>query len=457
MLPINPEIFKAYDIRGIYGQDFDNELGHLLGLAYVELRKSDPDYISGKKLKIAVAADMRLSSPGLKERLIKGLIEAGADVVDLGTISTPSLYFAVGHYKYDGGIIVSASHNPKEWNGFKLVRAQGVPISNETGINYLRDKVIENHFLPAAVAGEIFKNNRVVSDEIAYSLSFVDQSKIKPLKVVADAANGMGATYLEALFAGLPCVLTSLNFTLDGSFPVHEADPLKEENLIQIKNAIKTKGADFGIATDGDGDRLFFIDNQGETIDPSIIRGFLAKIFLADKPGAKIGYDARPGRITVDLIKENGGIPVMTRVGHSLIKEQMLKDNLFFAGESSGHFFLRGEAGCFEYPSIIILKLLTLVSAVPQDIASYIAPYKKYFHSGEINRVVSDKEAVFSKLLAKYGDGHVSRLDGLTIEYPDFWFNVRGSNTEPKIRLNLEATSRGIMEKNRDEVLMLLQ
>jgi len=457
MLPINPEIFKAYDIRGIYGQDFDQALGRLLGLAYVELRKNDPDYLKSKKLKVAVAADMRLSSPELKENLIKGLAEAGADVIDLGLVSTPTMYFAVGYYKYDGGIIVSASHNPKEWNGFKLVRAQGMPISGETGINYLKDQVLKNHFSPAAVPGEISKNDRVLSDEITYTLSFTDRSKIKPLRVVVDTANGMGATYIKALFANLPCELIPLNFPLDGSFPVHEADPLKEENLSQIKTEIKTRGADFGIATDGDGDRMFFIDDKGETIDQSIIRGLLAEMFLKIKPGSKIGYDARPGRITIDLIKENGGIPVMTHVGHSLIKEQMLKEDIFFAGESSGHFYLRGQAGCFEYPGIIILKLLTLVSQTPNGIAAYVSPYKKYFQSGEINRLVSDKDLIFDKILAKYGDGRINRLDGLTIEYPDFWFNVRGSNTEPKIRLNLEAVSQEIMAKKRDEVLALMQ
>jgi phosphomannomutase len=456
MLPINPEIFKAYDIRGVYGQDFDNELGYLLGLAYVELRTDDPDY-KGEKLKVAVAADMRLSSPELKEHLIRGLADAGADVVDLGTVSTPTMYFAVGHYGYDGGITVSASHNPKEWNGFKLVRAKAVPISGETGINYLKEKVLENRFLPAPNKGEISTNFQVLADEIIYTLSFAGKEKIKPLKVVVDTANGMGATYIQALFAELPCKLISLNFSLDGSFPAHEADPIKEENLIQLQTEVKNNQADLGIAIDGDGDRMFFVDNLGEVIPQPIIRGLLAKMFLEINPGAKIGYDVRPGRVTVDLIKEGGGIPVMTRVGHSLIKEQMLNNDIFFAGESSGHFYLRGEAGCFEYPSIIILKLLALVSETPQGIAAYVAPYKKYFNSGEINRVVSDKKAVFDNILAKYKDGKISLLDGLTIEYPDFWFNVRGSNTEPKIRLNLEAINQKTMEQKRDEILVLMQ
>lgn len=457
MLPINPEVFKAYDIRGVYGQDFDNELGRLLGLAYVELRKNDPDYAPGKKLKVAVAADMRLSSPELKDSLIRGIAEAGADVVDLGTISTPTMYFAVGHYGYDGGVTVSASHNPKEWNGFKLVRSKGVPISGETGIEYLKEKVLENRFMPAQARGEITKNDQALEEEIAYALSFADNSKIKPLKVVVDTANGMGATYVQALFAKLPCELIPMNFSLDGSFPAHEADPIKEENLVDLQAEVIKRGADMGIAIDGDGDRMFFVDNEGKVINQAIIRGLLAKLFLEIKPGARIGYDVRPGRITVDLIKESGGVPVMTRVGHSLIKEQMLKEDIFFAGESSGHFYLRGEAGCFEYPSIIILKLLTLASSAPQGLAAYVAPFNKYFNSGEINRVVSDKKSVFDNILTKYVDGHTIHLDGITIEYPDFWFNVRGSNTEPKIRLNLEAIDQATMEKRRDEILALMQ
>ena len=457
MLPINPEIFKAYDIRGIYGRDFDNELGRLLGFAYVELRKKDNDYQEGRKIKVAVGADMRLSSPELKESLIKGLAEAGADVVDLGTVSTPTMYFAVGYYGYDGGITVSASHNPKEWNGFKLVRSNGIPISGETGIYDLKELVLNNKFTAAEIPGEISENNKILDDEIAYAFSFTDKSKIKPLKIVVDTANGMGATYVRALFADLPCELIAINFSLDGSFPAHEADPIKEENLTQIKNEVKANKADLGIAIDGDGDRIFFIDNEGEVIDQPIIRGLLAKMFLEIKPGEKIGYDVRPGRITVDLIKEGGGVPIMTRVGHSLIKEQMLEEGIYFAGESSGHFYLRGEAGCFEYPSIIILKLLTLVSGTPNGIAAFVSPYKKYFNSGEINRTVKDRSDVFQSILDKYGNGNISHLDGLTVEYPDFWFNVRASNTEPKMRLNLEAVSQEVMEQKRDEILALMK
>lgn len=457
MLPINLEIFKAYDIRGIYGQDFDNEMAYLLGLAFVELRKKDSDYKPGAKLQIAVGRDMRLSSPALKDNLIRGLVDAGADTIDLGLVATPTFYFAVAYYKYNGGIMISASHNPKEWNGFKMVRAGGAPVSGETGIEFIKEQIKTNHFIPAAEKGQILFNDSALKDELDYTWSLIDKTKIKNLKIVADSANGMGSTYLEPILKAVPGEAIPLNFKLDGNFPAHEADPLKEENLEQLKNEIIKKKADFGISTDGDGDRVFFVDNIGETINPAIIRGLLAQSFLTDKPGAKIGYDVRPGKITPDLITAAGGIPVITRVGHSLIKEQMIKENIYFAGESSGHFYFNSAIGCFEFPSLMILKLLIIFSASDLKISEQIKPYKKYFLSGEINREVQDKNSVFASLEKEYSAGDINKLDGVTITYPDFWFNVRGSNTEDKIRLNLEAVSQEIMEKKRDEVLELIK
>lgn len=458
MLTINPKIFKAYDIRGIYCQDFDNELGYLLGLAFVELRKNDTDYIADTKLKIAVARDMRVSSPMLKENLIRGLSDAGADVYDLDLASTPTLYFAVGKNNFDGGIMVSASHNPKEWNGFKMVRTKGGPVSGETGIEFLKEKILENRFMLSPKRGEIIKLENSLDEEMEFSFKDIDSEKIKPFKVVADAANSMGALYLEKIFSKLNnCELTRLNFKLDGTFPAHEADPLKEENLIELKKAILEKKADLGISSDGDGDRIFFIDDKGETIDPAILRGLLAKIFLIDKPGAKIGYDVRPGKITPDLISEGGGTPVVTRVGHSLIKEQMLREDIYFAGESSGHFYLNAEMGCFEYPTIIILKLLLHFSKNKEPISSYIEKYKKYYGSGEINRSVDDKQSVFKKLEEVFSDAKINKLDGVSFTYPDFWFNVRGSNTEEKVRLNLEGISPEIVEKKTEEVIKIIE
>ena len=455
MLKINPAIFKAYDIRGIYNQDFDDNLAYLLGQAFVELRKNDGDK-KDEQLTIAIAHDMRLSSAALKENLIKGLLEAGANVVDLGLIATPTFYFTVGHYNYDGGIIISASHNPKEWNGFKLVRAKAEPVSGESGIDFLKERVLENNFRPGLEKGILTENNDALTESLSYALSFVKEEGIKPLKIVVDTANGMGAVYLKELFSKLDLDYIALNFVLDGTFPAHEADPLKEENLEELRIAVKNNQADLGIATDGDGDRIFFIDNLGNIIDPAIIRGLMAKLFLMDKPGSKIGYDVRPGKITVDLIEENGGNAVVTRVGHSLIKEQMIKEDIYFAGESSGHFYFNGQAGCFEYPEIMIIKLLLLMSKSEKTIAEIVNPYKKYFHSGEINKNVTDKELVFNKIKAKYQDGEINLLDGVSVTYENFWFNVRGSNTEAKIRLNLEAIDKETMIEKTKEVLELI-
>ncbi len=457
MLAINPKIFKAYDIRGVYGQDFDDSLAYLLGLAFVRLRQEDGDVSKDGKITIAVGCDMRLSSPDLKDELIRGLLNSGVTVVDLGTVATPTFYFAIGKYNYHGGIIVSASHNPKEWNGFKLVRRKGAPISGETGINRLRDLVLNEKLTEAEIPGEKISLPDVLTEEINFSISKVDVNKVGKLKVVADAANSMGALYLKRLFYHLPgCTLVPINFDLDGSFPAHEADPLKEENLEQLRAAVISQGADLGIATDGDGDRIFFVDNQGKIINPAVIRGLLAKLFLQEKPGAKIGYDVRPGKITTDLITENGGQAILTRVGHSLIKEQMIAENIYFAGESSGHFYLNDEMGCFEYPSIMILKLLTEFSQSGITTSEYLKQYDKYFLSGEINCEVADKEAVLKKIAEIYNDAHISWLDGISVNYPDYWFNVRGSNTEEKVRLNLEAVSEELMKSKTEEILKII-
>ncbi|MCX6798041.1 MAG: phosphomannomutase/phosphoglucomutase [Candidatus Falkowbacteria bacterium] len=458
-----PEIFKAYDIRGVYGHDFDDDLAYRLGRAYVELRQSDDDYIksdrpkSSQPMRVVVGMDMRLSSSNLKNSLINGLIDAGANVIDVDLVSTPTFYFAVANYNYDGGLMISASHNPKEWNGFKVVRAKARPVSGDTGLQVLLKKVTDNKFSLAASRGNLTVLNNVLEEQINYDLKQAKANKIKPLKVVVDTANGMGALYIEKLFESIPAKLLPLNFDLDGSFPNHEADPIKEENNKQLKTEVLKEKADLGIAVDGDGDRIFFVDNQGETIDQAIIRGILSKIFLRDKPGAKIGYDIRPGKITPDLIIANGGQAVITKVGHALIKEQMLKENIYFAGESSGHFFLNLAIGCFEMPAIMILKLLEELSSSGQTAADYIKPYKKYYSSGEINSDVRDKNLILKNLANKYKDAELNKLDGLSVTYPDFWFNVRGSNTENKIRLNLEATNSEIMKQKTAEVLKIIR
>jgi phosphomannomutase len=451
----NPEIFKAYDIRGIFNQDFDADFAYQLGQTFVALRKQDSDYDQSKPLSIIVAQDMRLSSPEIAKKLIEGLQAAGAQVYDAGLLSTPAFYFAISTQKADGGIIVSASHNPKEWNGFKLVRKQAQAISGETGINWLKDNINQKHPVTENVLA-VKKIDNLAEKQLIHDLEHVNKN-IRNLKIAADAANSMGAQYLELIETSLPGTWHKINFTLDGAFPAHEADPLKKENLEMLgEEIIKTK-ADLGISTDGDGDRVFFLDEKGQIIDPAIIRGLLAQIFLQEKPGAKICYDVRPGKITRDLILEAGGEPIITRVGHSLIKSQMLKEGAYFAGESSGHFFLNLEIGCFEMPIIMIGKMLELFSDQELTVSEFIKQYQRYHHSGEINRSVENKEKVMELISKKYKDGKISLLDGVSVEYDDFWFNVRSSNTENKVRLNLEAIDEETMKIKRDEILEVIE
>jgi len=455
MSEINPKIFKAYDIRGIFGEDFDEEAAYKISLAYGQLRKKESQKDEG--LQIVVGSDMRLSSPALKEKLMRGLVDSGMDVIDVGLVSTPTFYFAVAHYGYDGGILVSASHNPKEYNGFKLVREKASPIGENTGMYELRDLVLSRQIDKTAKEGEITKKEGVLADQVAHDLKYADIFKIKKMKIVIDPANAMGSLYFDELFKHIPGEVVRINWDLDGTFPSHEADPLKAENMEELCEKIKKTGADLGIATDGDGDRIFYADNNGERLEPGITRAILCKLFLREKPGSKIAYDIRPGKITPDTIVENGGIPIVTRVGHSLIKQKTVEEGAYFAGESSGHFFLNMEEGCYEVPLIVTMKLLEELSQSNMSLSEYIKSYKKYFHSGEINSQVADAEEKIKEIKEKYADGKQNELDGISIEYPNWWFNVRPSNTEPVLRLNLEANTKEMMEEKRDEVLKIIR
>lgn len=454
-MEVNASIFKAYDIRGVYQVDYDEELTYKLGYAYVALRRKE---LGRDNLKVVVARDMRLSSPSLQASLIKGLVEAGAEVINIGLASTPTFYFAVAHYGYDGGIQVSASHNPAKYNGFKMVRERALPIGEGNGMEELRDLVLAANFSPSITAGSVTDKAGVIADQVAADLEHVDLAEIKPLTVVIDTANAMGATFFDELFAHLPQVkVIKMNWELDGTFPAHEADPFKHENMLSLCERVKAEGADLGISTDGDADRIFFVTEDAQTVEAGVTRAILCQIFLAEKPGAKIAYDIRPGRITPDTIIASGGTPIITRVGHSLIKAQAIAEGAYFAGESSGHFFLNMPEGCYEVPMIVTLKILAALSTSGQKFSDYIKPYQKYFHSGEINSTVTDPQAKIAEIKAKYSDGEHSDLDGITITYDDYWFNVRASNTEPLLRLNLEATTKEKMEQKRDELLRLIR
>ncbi len=448
-------IFKAYDIRGIYPKELNEELIYKIGRACGVLRQEELGL--DKKITIVVGHDMRLSSPTLFEELKRGLLEQGINVVDIGLTSTPTYYFAVANYGYNGGMLVSASHNPKEYNGIKIVRERATPVGSGTGMEKLRDLVEKGEFAYNGAKGVEVSKNGVLEAEVEIAKKYADLQKIRPMKVVFDTANSMGILFLNELFRYLPQVeVVRLNDKLDGTFPAHQADPLQDNTLGGLREVVVKEKADLGIATDGDGDRIFFIDNSGKRIKPEIMRGILARTFLKDNPGATICFDIRPGKITEDMILEAGGKPSVTRVGHSLIKKQMIETGAVFGGESSGHFFVKFPDGVYESPMIACLRFLQVLSESGLSASDFIKPLDRYFHSGEINFEVEDKVGALAKLKEKYSDAKISDLDGLTFTYSDFWFNVRPSNTESLLRLNLEAIDEQLMREKLIEIKKII-
>lgn len=459
-MSIPRHIFKQYDIRGLVGEEITDALAHDIGRAYARFLRGELP--AGTQTVVAVGRDMRESSPVYQDALMRGLVESGVRVLDVGLVSTPAFYFAVGHLGAHGGIMVSASHNPAPYNGFKLTRANAVPISGDTGIQEIA-RIVET-LLVESVAYDLSEGQGSIERRdgipvLAARAEFVHAGlhPIKRLKIVADSANGMGAQYLDELFKLIDVDVTRMYWELDGSFPNHEADPFKEENTKVIREKVVELGADLGIATDGDGDRIFFVDDKGHLVEPAIVRGLLAQIVLRDHPGATICYDIRPGKITRDMIVEAGGGPSVTRVGHSLIKEQMRAVGAVFGGESSGHFFYAFPTGVYEGPVTVATQILQEVTRQGKKLSEIVEPLMRYAHSGEINFTVEDKTGMMEKLIEKFKDGELTQLDGITITYPDFWFNVRASNTESKLRLNLEAVDRATMEAKRDEIVAFIQ
>lgn len=453
-MEIPRHIFKAYDIRGIAGTEITPILAESLGRAYVTWLKKTS---SKESLTIVVARDMRDTSQEYQAALTKGLTESGADVIDIGLASTPAFYFGVGHLKADGGIQVTASHNPAQYNGFKLVGENASPIGGDTGINDIADVIESESYTQSDVTGSMREEPGIPEKHVDHEIAFAGEGELKPFKIVADPGNGLGAQYLEILFEKLGIEITKLFWELDGTFPNHESNPFKDENVVDIKAKVKELGADLGIATDGDGDRVFFIDNEGEVVEPAMVRGILAQRMLERNPGATICYDVRPGKITKDMIEEAGGVPVVTRVGHSLIKAHMKEVDAVYGGESSGHFFYKFDTGIYEGPVVVIVHMLQELSKSRKTLAEFVEPLKRYVHSGEINFEVEDKQGMMDALKKHFSEGALDEQDGITITFKDFWFNVRPSNTEPVLRLNLEAVDRETMETRRDEINALIE
>lgn len=441
-------IFKAYDIRGIYGTELTEELAFKIGRAIVT-------FLACKK--VAVGRDIRPHSTPLFNALADGMTLQGADVIDLGECSTPISYFGNGTLGCDAGVMITASHNPGEYNGFKLSRAQAVPISGATGIGDIEKIVLSGAYAPvAAVRGKVTKKDLGAE----YAASIRKYANIKrPLRIVADYANAMG-TWEAKAFEGLPIEITPLFAEPDGTFPNHEANPLKTETLDALRAEVKKGGYDFGVSFDGDADRAGFVDERGEIIPMDIMTALIAEDVIRQNPGAVIFYDLRSSWAVKEVIEEAGGKPMMSRVGHAFIKSQMRENDAVFAGELSGHYYFKANFTA-ESSSMATIALANIVSASTRPLSEMIKPIMRYFASGEINTHLSSKadaDRVIAALKDRYGrDGRMFELDGVSVEFADWWFNVRCSNTEPLIRLNLEAKTRPMMEARRDELLAMIR
>lgn len=447
---IDPTVFKAYDIRGVYPDNISPELAYKLGQSYAE-------YIKPKG-EVVVGNDVRIHSEELKNKVAEGLMDSGVNVVDIGLISTDMYYFAVGNYGFAGGVQSSASHNPPEFHGFKMIREKVIPISLEEGISQMRDLIQKDDFKTSPTKGKLRKLN-IEDDYVNYTLGWLKKKSFKPLKVVINANFGYaGVMFKKIVEAGkLPITIIGLNENPDGTFPKGRPDPFVPENRIEFSELVKSSGADFGIAWDADADRIFFCADGGEFLEPYFLNTVLIKQMLKKFPGEKIVYDPRYTWALIDTVKENGGTPVICRVGHSYIKAKMREENALYATESSGHTYFR-DFWYADNGMIPAMQVLEFLSENNTTLSEAIKPVMtKYFISGEINSEVADKGGKMKELTEKYKDGTLDTLDGISIEYSDYRFNVRPSNTESLLRLNVEAKSKEIMEQKRDELLAIIR
>jgi phosphomannomutase len=445
---LDPKVFKAYDVRGIYPVELDEEGARAVGRAYVE---------EFGARRIAIGRDMRLSSPAMALATAEGAVEAGADVVDLGLVGTEMVYFAVGSLDLDGGIAVTASHNPKEYTGMKIVRRGALPVGGESGLLEVRDRALGGDVATTERRGDVSAYD-IWPAYVDRVLSFVDVAAIRPSRVVVDAANGMAGAMLPQVLERLPIETVRCYFEPDGSFPNHEPNPLLPENREFIVAKTLEEGADFGVAFDGDADRCFFVDDRGEFVPGDFATALLAESILAGEPGGKVIYDVRASWAVPETIERAGGVPLVNRVGHAFIKHRMREENAVFGGEVSGHYYFR-EFCQADSGVVPFLLMLELVSRKREKLSEILRPFReRYFITGELNTPVADVAAKLRELEERFGrEGTVSHLDGVSVDTADWHFNVRPSNTEPLLRLNLEARSRELMERKRDEVLAVIR
>lgn len=518
MPKVNPSIFKAYDIRGIYPDEINEKAAYKIGRAFVMFlskhrshSEAEPKNPVGqnlseksfakftlsnnrraqddKKLKnarddkgleIIIGRDIRLSSPAMRESLIKGIIEQGADIIDIGVCTSPMHYYAVSrnHAEFtrpnfakqnlwrasaeprgknlrmiSGGIIVTASHNPKEYNGFKILSGGGVPVGENTGMNEIRDLVEKNNFERPLLKGKITEKD-ISGEYIDFVIKGINISR--KLKIAIDGSNGTVGLILPKILGKFDLDYKLMHFEPDGNFPNHDPNPTKEENLADLKKKVLEEKADLGVAFDGDGDRVVFIDEEGERISSDSITLLIALGILDKKRRVKIIHDLTLSKIVRETIREKGGIPIQSRVGHTCIKNKMREMDAEFGGERSGHYFFKeffyGDSGI-----LAVLKVLEILSLSEKKISELASPFQKYYSSGEVNFEIKDKDAVIKKIESRYFDAEISHIDGLTVEYKDWWFNVRPSNTEPLLRLNLEADTEALFEEKLAEVRKLIE
>lgn len=446
-MPISPAIFKANDIRGTVPDQLSKDDAFLIGKALAGYLKPHA---------IAVGRDMRVSSPELFEGITHGLTDSGVDVIDLGLVSTDGLYYAVGKYHYEGGVMITASHNPKEYNGFKICRRNAEPLSGSDGLGEMLS-AIQNKELP----GSVSRKGRILQGDISeayaqHCLSFVDVDVIQKYKIVIDAGNGMAGATLPPVLKQLPVDVIPLYFELDGNFPNHPASPIEPENLADLKRKIIETGAYFGCAFDGDADRMFLMDGMGNPLGGDVTTALVSQSLLSKNKGEKILYNLICSRSVPELISRLGGIPIRTRVGHALIKPLMRQHNAIFGGEHSGHFYFRdfwyADSGMIAF--LVCLELISLDGRPLHEIVKQIDPY---FRSGELNSKVGSIPEVIDKVKKTFADGEQDMLDGLTVQYEDWWFNLRGSNTEPLLRLNVEANSKEKLSEVTDRLLTVIR
>jgi phosphomannomutase len=449
---LDPKVFKAYDVRGIHAAEIDEDGARAVGRAYVE--QFEPK-------RIAVGRDMRVSSPAMAAAVIEGAASAGAEVVDIGLVGTEMVYFAVGHLDLDGGIQVTASHNPKEYTGMKIVRRGAMPVGGDSGLQDIRDRALSSADTSGArhrtgPAGTV-RQEDVLPGYVAKVLSFIDLDAVEERRVVIDAANGMAGVMLPPVLERITIDAVPYYFEPDGTFPNHEPNPLLPENREFVIGRVREDGAELGVAFDGDADRCFFIDDTGEFVPGDFVTALLAESMLEKNPGAKVIYDVRASWAVPETIERAGGIPLVNRVGHAFIKERMREEDAAFGGEVSGHYyfhdFFQADSGVIPF-----LLMLELVSKRGKPLSELLQPYReKYFLTGELNVPVSDVALKLQEIKERFSsEGNVSHLDGVSVEADDWHFNVRPSNTEPLLRLNLEALSQELMERKRDEVLALM-